>query len=120
MSGILRLAASSATRTVLKPSAGLIRSAGIHRHALQQPNRLAPMSSSKLFSRPSKGALFPASSMAHQRASYHDDGAYGYRVPKVYSMPDCKSMSAGKDILFGSPRCDNRTIMVDEDPSLCF
>lgn len=96
MSGILRLAASSSARTVLKPSAGLVRSAGIHRHALQQSSKskLTASSSSKLFSRPSRAAIFPASSVAQQRAAYHDDGAYGYRVPGVYSMPDCKCFYA--------------------------
>ncbi|KAG0054975.1 hypothetical protein BGZ90_005845, partial [Linnemannia elongata] len=90
MSGILRLATSSSARTVLKPSTGLLRSAGLHRHALQQSSKpnITASSSSKLFSRPSRAALFPASSIAQQRAAYHDDGAYGYRVPKVYSMPD--------------------------------
>lgn len=95
MSGILRLAATNTSRAVLKPSMGLVRSAGIHRHALQQTSkpgqsRITSSSSSRLFSGPLKKTLLPAINVIQQRAAYHDDGAYGYRVPKVYSMPDCK------------------------------
>ncbi|KAF9336096.1 hypothetical protein BG006_009695 [Podila minutissima] len=83
MSGILRLAASSSRSALFKPST-LVRSAGIHRHAIQVKSapKITPFSGSK------KASLaMPAVKMMQQRA-YHDDGAYGYRVPKVYSMPD--------------------------------
>lgn len=86
MSGILRLAASSRS-ALLKPST-LVRSAGIHRHAIQVKS--APKIVTPFSGQAKKASLaMPAIKMMQQRA-YHDDGAYGYRVPKVYSMPDCK------------------------------
>ncbi|KFH65518.1 oxoglutarate dehydrogenase (succinyl-transferring), E1 component [Podila verticillata NRRL 6337] len=84
MSGILRLAASSRS-VLLKPST-LVRSAGIHRHAIQVKS--APKIVTPFSGQTKKASLaMPAIKMMQQRA-YHDDGAYGYRVPKVYSMPD--------------------------------
>ncbi|KAF8950794.1 hypothetical protein BGZ52_001388 [Haplosporangium bisporale] len=84
MSGILRLAASSRS-ALLKPST-LVRSAGIHRHAIQVKS--APKIVTPFSGQTKKASLaMPAIKMMQQRA-YHDDGAYGYRVPKVYSMPD--------------------------------
>ncbi|KAF9373606.1 hypothetical protein CPB97_000429 [Podila verticillata] len=84
MSGILRLAASS--RSALLKSSTLVRSAGIHRHAIQVKS--APKIVTPFSGQTKKASLaMPAIKMMQQRA-YHDDGAYGYRVPKVYSMPD--------------------------------
>jgi len=28
-----------------------------------------------------------------QRANYHDDGVFGYRIPRKFVMPDCKSIT---------------------------
>ncbi|KAG0366465.1 dehydrogenase E1 and transketolase domain-containing protein 1 [Gamsiella multidivaricata] len=91
MSGILRLATASTSRTILKPSFGLVRSAGIHRHVLQHSNkpsqsRITSSSPKLLSSQVPKTILLGINAI--QRRAYHDDGAYGYRVPKVYSMPD--------------------------------
>ncbi|KAF9992356.1 hypothetical protein BGZ79_003171, partial [Entomortierella chlamydospora] len=90
MSGILRLAAANTSRAIPKSSFGLIRSAGIHRHALQQPIKpiqsRATAASRSPIGQASK-TLLPGVH-AIQRRQYHDDGAYGYRVPKVFSMPD--------------------------------
>ncbi|KAK3814456.1 MAG: thiamine diphosphate-binding protein [Benniella sp.] len=91
MSGILRLAAVHSSRTAFKPSFG-IRSAGIHRHASQlqtikpSRSRITSLSSRILSGQPPRTVL-PAVNLIQQR-TYHDDGAYGYRVPKVFSMPD--------------------------------
>ncbi|KAF9408039.1 hypothetical protein BGZ94_002468 [Podila epigama] len=84
MSGILRMAAASSRPALLKPAAGYIRAAGIHRHAIL-PKNLTPLTAQ---SKRASLAMPALNIIKQQRASYHDDGAYGYRVPKVYSMPD--------------------------------
>ncbi|KAI1316028.1 hypothetical protein EDD11_010492 [Mortierella claussenii] len=91
MSGILRLAAANSSRAIPRSPMAFVRSAGIHRHALQQPSKPAQSriasSSSKILSGQLPKAALPSMNTIQQRA-YHDDGAYGYRVPKIYSMPD--------------------------------
>ncbi|GJJ77187.1 probable 2-oxoglutarate dehydrogenase E1 component DHKTD1 [Entomortierella parvispora] len=87
MSSILRLAAASSARAVKSSSPIMTRSAAFHRHAIQT-SRATPLTVSRLASVPSKKVVVPTINVIQQRASYHDDGAYGYRVPSVYSMPD--------------------------------
>ncbi|KAF9433774.1 hypothetical protein BGZ76_008999 [Entomortierella beljakovae] len=93
MSGILRLAAANSSRAIPRSSFGVIRSAGVHRHALQQTIKpihsrisISPRTTTGQISR----TLAPGINAIQQR-QYHDDGAYGYRIPKEYSMPDYTS-----------------------------
>ncbi|KAF9895936.1 hypothetical protein BX616_008502, partial [Lobosporangium transversale] len=88
MSAILRLAAVNTSRTIttrVSPTS-LARSAGMHRHALQSSKSIKPQISP--LSRQTLKTIPPAIHSIQQRRTYHDDGAYGYRVPKVFSMPD--------------------------------
>jgi hypothetical protein len=36
-----------------------------------------------------RARIIPTSSIATLRRYYHDDGVYGYRRPRVFTMPDC-------------------------------
>ncbi|KAG0041429.1 hypothetical protein BGZ83_001822 [Gryganskiella cystojenkinii] len=85
MSSILRLAAASSARAIKTSSPVIARSAAYHRHAIQ--SRSMPLTASRLTPSSPKKVVVPTINAIQQRA-YHDDGAYGYRVPSVYSMPD--------------------------------